>query len=95
MGEGGLVPAPAALVTRQQAQVLRLLLVCAAWAFGQTLLIGLSMDSGLGFVVPAALALGVYAITEDLGRPRFDDGNVKYWRGRRLDDDDKRGGRWN
>lgn len=82
-------------MTRQQLQVVRLLLMCAAWAFGQTLLIGLSVDSGLGFVVPAALAIGVYAITEDLGRPRFDRGNAKYWRGQRVDDDDRRGGRLN
>ncbi len=82
-------------MTRQQSQILRLLLMSAAWAFGQTLLIGLSVDSGVEFVVPAALAIGVYAITEDLGRPRLDGGNVKYWRGRRIDDDDRRGGRLN
>ena len=80
-------------MTRQQAQILRLLLMCAAWAFGQTLLVGLAGGSGLDLIVPALLAIGVYAITEDLGRPRFDGGNVKYWRGRRLDDDDRRGGR--
>ncbi len=82
-------------MTRQQAQVLRLLLVCAAWALGQTLLIGLSVDSGLEFIVPAALAIGVYAITEDIGRPRFGRGNLKYWRGRPVDDDDRPGGRSN
>ncbi len=82
-------------MTRQQAQVVRLLLMCAAWAFGQTLLIGLAVGSGAEFVVPAALAIGVYLITEDLGRPRFGGGNVKYWRGRRIDEDERGGGRPN
>ncbi len=82
-------------MTRPQAQVLRLLLMCAAWAFGQTLTVGLAVGSGAELIVPAALAIGVYAITEDLGRPRLSGGNVRYWRGRRVDDDERPGGRLN
>jgi len=60
--------------------------MCAAWAAGQALTFGLSVQ-GLDLVVPAALAVGVYVITDDLGRPRFDKGSARYWRGRRIDDD--------
>lgn len=95
MGQGGLVRARAARVSREQAQVVRLLLVCLAWAVGQTLTHGLAVDL-VDTVVPAALAIGVYVVTDDLGRQRYGGGgNAKYWRGRRIDDDEKRGGRWN
>lgn len=82
-------------MSREQAQVVRLLLVCVAWAAGQTLTSGLAVDL-VDTVVPAALAIGVYVVTDDLGRPRSVGGaNAKYWRGRRVDDDERRGGRWN
>jgi hypothetical protein len=81
-------------MTREQAAILRFVLICAAWAVGQTLTWYLSLGS-LGVVIPAALALGALVLTADLGRPRANGGgNIKYWRGRRLDDDDRRG-RWN
>ena len=73
-------------MTRQQAQLVRLLLMCAAWAAGQVLTFGLAIQ-GVDLVVPAALAIGVYVVTEDLGRPRADRGDARYWRGRRIDDD--------
>ena len=81
-------------MTREQAQLVRLLLICVAWSVGQMLTIGIPIDLA-GTVVPAALAIGVYVVTEDLGRARAGTGNVKYWRGRQIDDDDRRGGRWN
>ena len=86
MGTSGFVRAPAEVVTREQAQLIRLLLICAAWAAGEVLTFGLSVQ-GLDLVVPAALAIGVYVITEDFGRPRFDRAKGQYWRGRRIDDD--------
>ena len=92
MGEGGLVRARAGRVTREQAQLVRLLLMCAAWSIGQMLTIGLPLQLA-DIVVPAALAVGVYVVTDDLGRPRVGGGNVKYWRGRQIDDDER--GRWN
>jgi len=73
-------------VTRQQAQLVRLLLMCVAWAVGQVLAIAIPIDLA-DIVLPAALAILVYVITEDLGRPRFDRGEGKYWRGRRIDDE--------
>jgi len=80
-------------VTRGQAAILRFFLICAAWAIGQTLTWG--VEGPLGVVIPAALAIGVLVVTADLGRPRAGGGgDLKYWRGRRVDDDERRG-RWN
>ncbi|HUQ41335.1 MAG TPA: hypothetical protein VM052_02420 [Candidatus Limnocylindrales bacterium] len=81
-------------MTRQQSQLVRLLLMCAAWAVGQVLTLGLSAP-GLDTLVPAGLAIGVYVITEDLGRPAATTGNARYWRGRRIDDEAPRKDRWN
>jgi len=80
-------------MTRQQAAILRFVLICAAWAIGQTLTWYLSLGS-LGVIIPAALALGVLVLTAELGCPRGSGGDPKYWRGRRVDDDERRG-RWN
>lgn len=80
-------------MTREQAALARLLLVCGAWALGQTLTFGLSLGS-VGIVIPVALAVGVFVLTEGLGRPGSGGDNVRYWRGRRIDDDERRG-RWN
>ena len=80
-------------MTRGQTAVLRFVLICAAWAIGQTLTWGLALGT-IGVVIPAVLALGVLVLTEDLGRPRVAGGDIKYWRGRRIDDDERRG-RWN
>jgi hypothetical protein len=81
-------------MTREQAQLVRLLLICVAWSVGQMLTIGIPIDLA-GMVVPAALAIGVYVVTGDLGRARVAGSNVRYWRSRRIDDDDRRGGRSN
>lgn len=78
----------------EQAQLIRLLLMCAAWAIGQSLTRGLGV-SFVDTVIPAVLAIGVYAVTDGLGRPSLRRGDAKYWRGRRVDDDERRGGRWN
>lgn len=81
-------------MTRPQSAVLRFVLICAAWAVGQTLTWGLALTT-LGVLIPAVLALGVLVVTSDLGRPRAAvGGDLKYWRGRRIDDDERRG-RWN
>lgn len=80
-------------MNRGQAAVLRFILICAAWAVGQTLTWGLAIGP-IGVVIPAALAIGVLVVTEDLGRARVVRGDLKYWRGRRVNDDEP-GGRWN
>jgi hypothetical protein len=81
-------------MTRPQSALLRFVLICAAWAVGQTLAWGLALTT-LGMLIPAVLALGVLVVTADLGRPRAPvGGDLKYWRGRRVEDDERRG-RWN
>lgn len=80
-------------MTRGQAAILRFVLICAAWAVGQTLTWGLAIGP-LGVVIPAALAIGVLIVTQGLGRPGAAGGDLKYWRGRRVDEDERRG-RWN
>jgi hypothetical protein len=81
-------------MTRPQTAVLRFVLICAAWAVGQTLTWGLALGT-IGVLIPAVLALGVLVVTADLGRPPAAvGGNLKYWRGRRIEDDERRG-RWN
>jgi hypothetical protein len=80
-------------MTRERAAILRFVLICAAWAIGQTLTWYLSLGT-FGVIIPVALALGVLVLTADLGRPRpGGGGDLKYWRGRRIDDE--RRGRWN
>ena len=80
-------------MTRARAAIVRFFLICAAWAIGQTLTWGVA--GPLGVVIPAALAVGVLVVTADLGRPPAGGGgDLKYWRGRRIDEDDRRG-RWN
>lgn len=95
VGTGGLIRAPhVGLVNREQSAVVRFVLICAAWAVGQTLTWGLAIGT-IGVVIPAVLAFGVLVLTADLGRPRAaSGGDLKYWRGRRIDDDERRG-RWN
>ena len=79
-------------MTREQAQLVRLVLMCLAWSLAQTLVLGISFGPLFDTVVPAIVAAGVYALTDDLGRPRVT-GIPRYYRGRRIDDD--RRGRWN
>jgi hypothetical protein len=94
VGTAGLVRAPhVGGMTRGQAAALRFVLICVAWAVGQTLTWGLAIGP-IGVVIPAALAIGVLVVTEDLGRARVASGDLKYWRGRRVDDDEP-GRRWN
>ncbi len=80
-------------MTRGQAAIVRFVLICVAWAAGQTLTWALALDR-IGVIIPAALAIGVVVLTADLGRPHATGGDLKYWRGRRVDDDEPRG-RWN
>ena len=80
-------------MTREQLALMRLVLICAAWAVGQTLAAAVAFPLA-DFLIPAAFAAGVYVVTTDLGR-RPADLNARYWRGRRIDDDDRGPRRWN
>ena len=87
-------------MSSEKRQLVRLLLVCAAWAAGEVLAIGLG-SPGFAAVVAGLFAVGVYVITDDLGRSGRSGGDGKYWRGRRIDridriDQDRpKRGRWN
>ncbi len=91
MGEGGIVPVDAwepPLVTQA---LWRLLLICAAAAAGETIAYQLE---AYGVVMWFGVLFGVaaYLFTQDLERPRPGGGGrrgeIKYWRGRKIEDDD-------
>ena len=88
VGEGGIVPrAERTLLTQA---LWRLLLICAAAAAGETIAYQLEaydVMMWVGLVFGAA----AYIFTQDLDRPRSGGGRrgeIRYWRGRRIDDDD-------
>jgi uncharacterized metal-binding protein len=68
----------------------RLLLICAAAALGET--IAYMVDAyDVMMWVGIAFGAAVYIFTQDLDTPRGRGrrrGEIKYWRGRRIDDDD-------
>jgi hypothetical protein len=90
LGERGLVPLDAGdrpLVTQA---LWRLLLICAVAAAGETIAYQLEWYSEVTWV-GVLFGAATYILTQDLDRPRPGGrrrGEVKYWRGRRIDDDD-------
>jgi hypothetical protein len=68
----------------------RLLLICAAAAAGET--IAYQVEAyGVRVWVGLAFGAAAYIFTQDQGRPRPGGGRrgeIKYWRGRRVDGDD-------
>ena len=67
---------------RERLQLIRLVVICAAWALGEALVWQLRA-AGLGLIVPALLAAAAYMATRDLGAA----GGETYWRGRPIDRD--------
>jgi hypothetical protein len=68
----------------------RLLLICAAAAAGETLAYQLQAY-GVMMWVGLVFGAAAYILTQDFDRPRRGGGRrgeIKYWRGRRIDDDD-------
>jgi hypothetical protein len=68
----------------------RLLLICAAAAAGETIAYQLAAH-GVVMWVGIAFGAAAYILTQDLDRPSGRGGrrgDIKYWRGRRIDDDD-------
>jgi hypothetical protein len=84
VGEGGVVRAPQ---RRMNTAYLRLLLMCAAFAGGETAAYALEAYD-VAMLVGIVLAAAAYVLTQDIDRPRRGRGEIKYWRGRRVDDDD-------
>lgn len=88
LGEGSFVPrSKCSLVTQA---IWRLLLICAAAAAGETIAYQLEAY-GVRMWVGLIFGAAAYIFTQDLDRPRPGGGRrgeIKYWRGRRVDDDD-------
>ena len=88
LGEGSFVSAAERTLVTQA--LWRLLLICAAAAAGET--IAYQFEAyGVMMWVGAVFGAAAYVFTQDLDRPRPGGGRrgeIKYWRGRRIDDDD-------
>lgn len=63
----------------------RLLVICFAWSLGAVLVYAFAAF-GLETIVPALFAIAAFVLTRDEIAPGGGGGNVKYWRGRRVDD---------
>jgi hypothetical protein len=89
VGQRGLVPAQKRPHVTQA--LWRLLLICAAAAGGETIAYQLEAF-GVMMWVGIAFGAAAYIFTQDLDRPRPRGGGrrgeIKYWRGRRIEDDD-------
>ena len=95
VGEGGIVPASERpLVTYA---LWRLLLISVAAAGGETLAYQLEWYNEVMWV-GILFGVAAYILTQDVDRPRPPTrrrGEIKYWRGRPVDDDDDRPRRLN
>ncbi len=69
---------------RQRDMLIRLLIVCAAWALGEALEYQFGA-SALGPVLPIILAAAAFMATRDLSIGGGSEDS--YWRGRRIDRD--------
>lgn len=69
---------------RQRDALVRLVIVCAAWALGEALEYQVGAR-GLGPVLPLILAAAAYLATRDM--PWGGGSDETYWRGRRIDRD--------
>ena len=69
---------------RERAAIVRLVIICVAWALGEAL-VWQFRASGLGLVVPALLAAAAYLATRDPMWSRG--GDATDWRGRQIDRD--------
>ena len=95
LGEGGLIRAEERNVNPTQAAYLRLLLICAAFAAGDTAAWALDANS-IGTTFGAILGAAVFVLTQDIDRPGPGRrGEIRYWRGRRIDDEEDGPRRWN
>lgn len=89
LGQGSVVPASERPPVTQA--LWRLLLICAVAAAAETIAYQLQAYDVL-MLVGMVFGAAAYIFTQDLDRPRPGGGRrgeIKYWRGRRIDDDDK------
>ena len=88
VGARGLIPAPRRRVIDTERRAwLRLLIVVAAAALGETIGIWQRLPSS-DLLVPLLFGAVAFALTTGITAHRYrGTGNVRYWRGRRIDDD--------
>ena len=74
------------MIDRERRAWLRFGIVVVAAAIGETLGIALQLQSS-DLLVPLLFGAAAFYLTMGLSGPRYrSDGNVRYWRGKRLDD---------
>jgi hypothetical protein len=91
LGETGIVPLDAEERPIVTQALWRLLVICAAAAAGETIAYQLEAY-GVATWMGVLFGAAAYIFTQDLERPRPGGGRrgeIKYWRGRRIDDDDR------
>jgi len=74
------------VIDRERRAWIRLVIIVAAAALGETLGVwqGLPLTDTL---LPLLFGAAAYYLTMPFGAPRYrSSGNVRYWRGRRIDD---------
>lgn len=75
------------MIDRQRRAWIRLLVVVAAGALGETIGYWLRLPSS-DLLLPLLFGGAAFYLTIGLGGPRArGDGDARYWRGRRIDDD--------
>lgn len=74
------------MTPRQRSALVRLLVLAAAWAAGETVMRQLGMP-GPATLVGAALAAAAFMATRNVALGKRGGGDVIYWRGRRIDRD--------
>jgi hypothetical protein len=70
---------------RQRDAIVRLVIVCAAWALGDALEYAFGANE-LGPILPLILAAAAFMATQGMSWPGGSDDET-YWRGRRIDRD--------
>lgn len=88
VGPGGLVPARGrGVIDRERRAWIRFLAVVIAAAIGETIGIWQGLPSA-DTILPLLFGGAAFYLTMGLATPRYrTGGNVRYWRGRRIDDD--------
>jgi len=72
---------------RERRAWIRFLIVIAAAALGETIGIWQRLPSS-DFLLPLLFGGAAYYLTMGFGGPRYrSNGNVRYWRGKRIDDE--------
>lgn len=75
------------MTAKEWSALQRLLIIAAAWAAGESVLLLLGIGAGVATFGGAILAVGAYMATRGAVPGRRRTGEVIYWRGRPIDKD--------